>query len=176
MYNPFRKAYSSEELSQFRLLNKAALLSKLSNDELSYFLPFLFPREYKQHEVVFFRGDPSQALYLIRSGVVALSLDVGTKTEPLSQRRAFQTLGENALLADSQRVYNAIVSSERAEIVVIPQANILEIFDQKPIIKAKMLEALAIHFNLFLTDLFYAYRSHEGFFELAQAYTVRNNV
>jgi CRP/FNR family transcriptional regulator, cyclic AMP receptor protein len=174
MYNPFRRTYSSQELAQFKFLTKTPLFSKLSNDELSYFLPFLYPREYKQDEVIFFRGDPSQALYIVRSGIIGLSIDVAERIEPLSQRKANQSLGENALIENSKRLHNAVVQSEKVELVVIPQANLLEVFRQKDSIKAKMYEALALHFNAFLNDMFYAYRTNEGFFELSQAFSRRN--
>lgn len=173
MFNPFRRTYSQDELTWFRFLSKCPLLAALSPDELSYFLPFLYPRDYKQDEVVFFRNDPSQALYIIRTGVVSVSIDVGERLEPLTQKRAFQALGENACLPDTKRVYNAIVASESAEIIVIPQANLLEIFDRNEGIRAKVNQALATQFNQFMADLFYAYRSQEGFFELSQAYTIR---
>jgi len=173
MYNPFRRTYSSQELAQFKFLAKTPLFSKLSNDELSYFLPFLFPREYKKDEVIYFRGDPSQALYIIKTGVVSTSIDIGERMEPLSQRRAHQSLGENSLIQHTKRIHNAIVQSEFAELVVIPQSNLLEVFERKDSIKAKMYEALALHLNVLLDDVFYAYRNNEGFFELSQAYTRR---
>jgi CRP-like cAMP-binding protein len=171
MYNPFRRTYSSQELAQFKFLTRTQLFSKLNNDELSYFLPFLYPREYKQDEVIFFRGDPSQALYIIKSGIVNISIDVGQRMEPLTQRKAHQSLGENTLVVNTKRLHNAVVYSEKAELVVIPQANLLEVFERKDAVKAKMYEALSIHFNTILSDLFYAYRTNEGFFELSQAYS-----
>ena len=30
------------------------------------FVPYLYPRKYKKDEVVFFRDDPSQALYIVK--------------------------------------------------------------------------------------------------------------
>jgi CRP/FNR family transcriptional regulator, cyclic AMP receptor protein len=173
MLNPFRRSYSTDELNLCRFLNKCSLFEDLNNDELVNFLPYMFLREYKQNEVVFFREDPSQALYVVKSGTVGLTIDVDKKLEYLTTLRTFSSLGDNSLIANTKRIYNAIVTSELCELYVIPQANILEVFERNAEIKAKMYHSLSLGYNRFIYDMFRAYKSSFGFFDLGQIYSNR---
>ena len=170
MFNPFKKAYGKKEKEKFEFLLKIKLFEKLVYDELDAFLPFLYQRTYKKEEAVFFRNDPSQALYILKSGKVSLNLNREDQFETLATISDGEAFGDNSLLKDTKRIYNAIVVSETAEILVVPQGNIFNIFDAKPKIKAKMLESLAEQYNRYTLNLFKAYKSSFGFFELYQAY------
>lgn len=170
MINPFKKTYSEEELQLFRFLSRIKLFERLTYDELALFVPFMFKRTYVQDEVVFFRNDPSQALYLIKSGSVSLNIDLQDKFEMLSIINKGQAFGDNALLENTQRVYTTIVVTEKAEIYVIPQVNLLDIFQNHSNIKAEVLNSLAEIYNAYTSNLFNAYRSSFGFFNLGEAY------
>ncbi|WP_317191747.1 Crp/Fnr family transcriptional regulator [Fulvivirga marina] len=137
---------------------------------MSLFLPFMYERKYEQNEVVFFRGDPSHALYLLKKGEVSLNIDVNEDFESLTRVRAGVALGESCLLKDANRQLNAFVSSETAEFYVIPQDNIFDIFESNLKIKVKMLESLAEIYNEYNSNLFKAYKSSRGFFHLSQVY------
>ncbi|MCS6821899.1 MAG: cyclic nucleotide-binding domain-containing protein [Microscillaceae bacterium] len=166
----FQQKYTESELTIFEFLSKNELFQNLSYQELSLFTSYIYTRQYQKHEVVFFRNDPSRALYLIKKGIVALSLDMQTNFEVFTHLTEYKALGISALLANTRRTYNAIVESEECELIVIPQVNIFDIFKQNPIIKAKMLEALSqiYHFN---TSLFLKkYRLTQGFFEITDLY------
>ncbi|MES2388327.1 MAG: cyclic nucleotide-binding domain-containing protein [Bacteroidota bacterium] len=172
MLNPFRRSYTAEELNLCRFLTKCKLFEDLSNDELIHFLPYMYLREYKPDEVVFFRDDPSQALYVVKSGTIGLSIDVGQKLEYLTTVRTFSSLGDNSLIPNTKRIYNAIVNgSDSCELYVIPQANILDIFERHAEIKAKMNAALSSGYNRFIYDMFKAYKSSLGFFDVRQIYS-----
>lgn len=170
MQNPFKKSYSKKEIQLFRFLHRIPLFEKLNFDEMANFLPFMHLREYKQDEAVFFRGDPSHALYIVKNGAVSLHIDLKDEFEQLLTIRDDEAFGDNALLHDTIRIYHAIVKSEKANLYVIPQVNILEIFDRHPKIKAKMLESLALQYNGYTENLFKAYKSSFGFFDLSQVY------
>jgi CRP-like cAMP-binding protein len=168
MLNPFRRTYTLEELNMFRFLSNCRLFEELTNSELRLFLPHLYLRNYAQNEVVFFRSDPSQALYIIKSGVVELNIDVHDKTERLSTIQATEAFGNTALLPNSKRLYNAVVVSDTSEIYVLPQINILEIFEKEPKIKAKVLESMCVWYSKYLHNLYKFYRRNYGFFEMNQ--------
>ncbi|MEQ8360003.1 MAG: cyclic nucleotide-binding domain-containing protein [Cytophagales bacterium] len=170
MKNPFGKSYGLEELNFFRFLSKINLFKYLNNDDLAHLVPYLHQRKYKKDEVVFFRGDPSQALYIVKSGKVSLNIDIGEKFETLTNRTAGSCFGDNSLLAKSERIYNAIVESEHCELYVIPQINILDLFEKKIEIKAKMLQALAESYYELNQNLYKSYKSSFGFFELSNAF------
>lgn len=170
MINPFKKTYTDQENALFTFLSQVKLFERLTYDELALFTPYMFLRTYTQNEVVFFRNDPSQALYVIRSGSVTLNIDLGEKLEVLSELGKGSAFGDNSLLENTRRIYSSIVVSERSEIYVIPQINILDIFENHPNIKAEMLNSLAELYNGYTVNLFNAYRSTFGFFDLGQAY------
>ena len=170
MINPFKKTYSDKELSLFRFLSKIKLFERLTYDELALFTPFMFQRTYVQDEVVFFRNDPSQALYLIKSGSVSLNIDLQDKFEMLSILNKGQAFGDNALLENTRRVYTTVVITERAEIYVIPQVNLHSIFENHANIKAEVMSSLAETYNAYTSNLFKAYRSSFGFFNLGEVY------
>ncbi|GAB4132920.1 MAG: hypothetical protein OHK0045_23940 [Raineya sp.] len=169
-YNPFRKVYSEPEQEIFNFLKTVRLFEKLSEKEMEEFLPFMHLREYKQNEVIFFRNDPSQAIYVIKKGTVELNLDLEEDFEPLAFAKTGITIGINALIPYSERVYNAIARSKEAQLYVFPQVNILEIFKYKPKIHAKMMTSLAEIYDENTKNLFNAYRKNVGLFSIGEAY------
>ncbi|WP_299454433.1 cyclic nucleotide-binding domain-containing protein [uncultured Microscilla sp.] len=170
MIKPFSKSYTKEQLELFEFLLKNKLFSELTLKELSEFLPHLYLRTYQQNEVIFFRNDPSQALYLIKTGMVALKIDVNDSFETFAHIHPTASVGNNALLNKTKRVYNAIVESESAQLYVIPQVNILSIFDSNVKIRAKLYASLAEIYNSNTTNLMKAYQATSGFFDLEQMY------
>ncbi len=170
MINPFKKSYTSKELNTFRFLSKIKLFEHLNYKEMSYFLPYLYLREYKMDEVVFFRNDPGNALYLVKSGKVSINIDIDDGFELLSIIKSGEAFGENALLEESNRVYTAIIHSERVELYVLPKVNINEIFEGHTVIKTKMQESLTEIYNGLMVNLFKGYKSSMGLFNLSQIY------
>ncbi|MCU0445308.1 MAG: cyclic nucleotide-binding domain-containing protein [Microscillaceae bacterium] len=168
--NLFARTYSKSELDLFDFLSKNKLFGKLTHKEMSLFLPYMHLRMYKQDEVVFFRGDPSQALYLIKEGRISLELDMGEKFETVVQLQQFASFGNNSLLPKTRRIFNAFVISPFCQLYVVPQVNIQHIFESKPIIKAKIMESLAEVYNDNLGNLCKTYRSVHGFFELGEMF------
>lgn len=170
MINPFKKSYTSKELNTFRFLSRIKLFERLNYKEMSYFLPYFYLREYKMNEVVFFRNDPGNALYLVKSGKVSINIDIEDEFEMLNVIKSGSAFGESALLVDSNRIYTSIIHSERAELYVLPKVNIHEIFNGHPVIKTKMVESLTELYNDFMVSLFKGYKSSLGLFNLSQVY------
>ena len=154
----------------FRTLNRVKMFDRLNYDDLALFLPFLHLREYKSEEVVFFRNDPSNALYIVKSGKISINIDIQDEMQVLQVLKSGGFFGQNALLENTIRVYTAIVVSEVAELYVLPKVNVIEIFDRHPRIKAKVMTALAELYNDFNTKVFKSYRESLGFFTLDQAF------
>lgn len=166
MKNPFQQSFSPEELEVYNFLSEVRLFQRLSNEEKSFFLPYLYLRKYKQDEVVFFRGDPAHALYVIKKGTIDLVLDVDQDFEKISTVTVQHSFGNNALIKESKRLYSAIVQSSEAELYVVPHVNVNDIFSTKSKIKAKMFEALARMYEHHVENLYESYRSSKGFFTL----------
>jgi len=170
MINPFKKNYTAEEKSIFIFLSGIQLFEKLNNEEMSEFIPYMHERIFQQNEVVFLRDDPSHALYLLRSGEVAMSIEINDNLQELTRLKAVHCFGESCLLEDTKRQLNAIVTSEEALFYVIPQMNILEIFRHNIKLQVKMMEALSRKYHQYNVKLFKSYKSSMGFFELGQMY------
>ena len=137
---------------------------------MSYFLPYLHERHYQKNEVVFFREDPSHALYLLKRGEVLLNIDVNNSFETLTTVKGGSAIGESCLIDDTKRQLNAIVISETAQFYVLPQDNIFSIFENHAKVRTKMYQELSIIMNEYNTNLIKAYRSSFGFFHLSQIY------
>ena len=169
--NFFKKTYSPQERAIFRFLRKNALFQELVDKELAEFLPFMHLRTYQKNEIVFFRGDPSQALYIVKSGTVSLSIDIEDQFEELTRVFTAEVFGDNSLLDGKQRIYHALCISEKSELYVIPRLNIMEIFQDNQKIKVKMMSAMANYYNEYTSSLFSAYRETFGFFDLTKVFS-----
>ena len=170
MINPFAKKYTEEERLAFDVLSEIPIFNNLTHKEMSVLVPYMHERNYVKDEIVFLRNDPSHALYIILKGTVLLSIEINGSIEELATIKAGDAIGKSCLLEDARRQTNAIVTSDSARFYVIPQANFFDVFEHKPKIKAKMIEALANEYNGFNSRLFKAYREHYGFFELKNLY------
>lgn len=171
MINPFKKKYTDKELVLFRFLRKVKVFERLDNKELAVIIPFLYLRNYKQEEVVFFRNDPSNAFYIVKNGRVSLNIDIQDRFEVLTEVGPNQAFGDNSLLEKAKRIYTAIVMSEQAEIYVIPHVNLMEIFQDHPEIRGKIMTSLSELYNQYTKNIFRAYQSSFGFFNLSNAYS-----
>lgn len=170
MLNPLKKTYSVGDKQLFRFLQKNSLFETLEDNELVEFIPFLHLRAYKRDEAIFFRKDPSQAIYIIKSGEVSLNLDIEDKFEELTRVGVAQSFGDNALLEGTRRIYNAICTSEESEIYVLATTNVMEIFENNMNIKAKIMTAMAENYEKQNVNLFRAYQESFGFFDLGRAF------
>ncbi len=171
MFNPFKRTYSEEEKRMFRFLSRNPFFRKLKEEELGEFLPYMYLRRYEKGEAIFFRNDPSQGFYIVYKGIVALNIDIEDKFEELTHLRSTDSFGDNALLENAFRIYNAICFSDSCELYVIPSTNIFEIFAENPRIKEKMMTAMAEYYNRYTANLFKAYQKSFGFFDLGRAFS-----
>jgi len=167
----FGKSYSAKEQQLIQFIQKDKLFENLTEREIHYFLPYLHERSYVRDEVIFFAGDPSQALYFVKSGMVTLNIDIKDNFERLVTVRAGTAFGDNSLLAGTKRIYTSIASTETTVVYMIPQINLLEIMDSHPKIKAKIMTAFCEEYNRYTTQLFKAYRKSLGFFDLHEVYS-----
>ena len=170
MLNPFKRTYNESELKIFNFLSQVLFFERLRNSELERFLPAIHYRKYLKDEVVFFSNDPSQAIYIVRSGTINLAIDIKENFETVLIIGEGECFGENALLENTKRVYTAIVSSEEADLMVIPNYAIQEVFDTNAVIQAKMLTSLSEYYNNNNHRLFKSYQSSFGFFTLGQMF------
>jgi len=170
MRNPFKRTYTESELALFEFLSQVQFFELLRPTEMVRFIPGIHNRKYFRDEVIFFRNDPSQAMYILRKGLVSLNIDIKDNFETIQEVKKGGAFGENSILQDTRRIYTAIVQSEEADLMVIPNYIIKEVFESYPKIQAKMMTSLAEFYNTNNKRLFNSYRSSFGFFNLAQMF------
>ncbi|MEP0712957.1 cyclic nucleotide-binding domain-containing protein [Algoriphagus sp.] len=170
MRNPFSKTYTEPEEQMFNFLGQIKFFESLKDKEMVRFIPAMHHRKYVKDEVVFFSKDPSQALYLVKSGEISLTIDIKDNFETILGVKRGEAFGENSLLENAKRTYTALIVSDEAELIVIPHFAIQEVFDSNPKIKAKMMTSLAEYYNQNNQRLFRSYRESFGFFSLRQMF------
>lgn len=170
MIKPFKKTWKKDEILFFDFLRENILFHNLTNKELSKFIPTLHLRRYKRNEVVFFRSDPSQAIYIMKSGTVRLFIDTFGKEEDLVNVSSGYVFGQNAIIPRAKRLYTAQTISEKAELYVLPKVSLFEVFNKNVEIKAKVYETLSCYYSDYISNTFKAYRQNFGFFQLSQIY------
>lgn len=171
MFNPFKKAYESDEQQMLSFLGKFILFSSLTNDQRALFLPHLHKRTYNKDEVVFLQNDPAHALYFLARGEVTLTLDTTNGAEEtITHLDGGSIFGETCILKDKKRLVNAICVSETATMYVLPQVSIHDIFKSNIKIKVTMLEAVANLYHDVNGEILKTYQSSNGFFYMQQVY------
>lgn len=88
---------------------------------------------------VFKEGDPGDALYFLRSGVVKVSKHRGTREVILAYLSAGQYFGEMALLTDQPRMAT-VTAVDRIEIIQVLKQDLVTLLEGAPELKHRMEE------------------------------------
>ena len=168
--NIFKKAFSIDEHQKIDTLKSFWLFDTFLNEELYLYLPYLYLRTFNKDEVIFFQNDPAQSIYLIKSGEVKIYLDVHENEEDLMHIKTNDTFGENAVFENSRRNYSAVVISDKADIIMIPQVCLHGIFETSPTLKGKLFYNVAHNYYDFTRKLVQTYIHDQGFFEIKSVF------
>ena len=130
-----------------RVLRGVPIFEDLSRRELQRLRAILHTRSYKRGEFVFEYGQPGAAMFVIRSGEVAITLpdddDDPTNDLVLATLTDGQFLGELALLDDSPR--SASARCEKAtEALAFFRSDLNKLLETDPAIGSKIYKALAV--------------------------------
>ena len=166
----FKKAFSHIEHQQIDTLKSFSLFKSFSDAELYLFLPYLYHRTFRKDEVIFFQDDPAQSIYLIEDGEVKIFIELAEVDEDLMHLKAKETFGENAAFENSRRMYSAVVISDQANIIMIPQVCLQGVFDKSPVLKGKLFYNLAHNYYDFTRKLVKTYTLDQGFFEIKSVF------
>ena len=100
-------------------LARVGLFADLSADELAGLAAGMRPRPYAKDEVVYLRGDPGTAFYIIASGRVKIALSSPDGKELILRRLGPGDFhGELALLDDEPRSADAVVTEAGVQLVL----------------------------------------------------------
>ncbi len=101
------------------------------------------PRRFRRGEVVFHLGDPGDALFVVSSGAIKITLpSEGGEEAILATLRPGDFFGELALLDGAPRSATA-VALEPTETLVLPRERFRELVATQPAIRDALLAALA---------------------------------
>jgi CRP/FNR family cyclic AMP-dependent transcriptional regulator len=124
-------------------ISRIPFFAGLDADALGRVAATLRTRRFRRGEVVFHAGDPGDALFLIMSGEIKISLPSETGDEAiLASLRPGDVFGELALLDGAPRSATA-TALVATEIVVLPRAAFRELIATEPAVRDALLASLA---------------------------------
>lgn len=88
-------------------------------------------KRFKKGEIVFKEGDPSQCIYIIQSGRLALNVDRGGKKFEVTQLGPSQVIGEQALFSSAKQAFTAEALQE-TRLMEVPVELLKAQFEKTP--------------------------------------------
>ena len=142
----------SPELSPRLLrLKESALFASLTPLELKIVDGLMHERRYLADEIIFDEGEEGQALYLVMSGRVIISRELGASREVVAELSPGAFFGDLALLDNSPR--NAQTRAlDNCELAVFFRADFMGLMETDAVIGYKIALALARHIGGRLRD------------------------
>jgi len=138
--NIFRAANHEAALAKF--LEKIPMFSELSERERHYLADFIHVRHYEAGETIFSEGDVGSGLYVIRSGLVRMSVEpVDGGSVELARLEAGDFFGETALCEATTRLATA-VAAEACELLGLFRSDLLQLIQNRPALSNKILYGL----------------------------------
>jgi CRP/FNR family transcriptional regulator, cyclic AMP receptor protein len=134
-----RRGVPSSTRAEPDLLAQVGLFSDLSTAELVGLAALMRPRPYAKDEVIYLRGDPGTAFYVIASGKVKIALTSPDGKELILRRLAAGGFhGELALLDDEPRSADAI-ATEASVLLVLQRDAFRQFLAEHPGVATKLL-------------------------------------
>jgi CRP/FNR family transcriptional regulator, cyclic AMP receptor protein len=143
MRGGLRRAPAQSVRADPELLAQVGLFADLSSAELIGLAALMRPRAYARDEVIYLRGDPGTAFYVIASGRVKIAL-TSPEGKELILRRLTQGEfhGELALLDDEPRSADA-VATEPSVLLVLQRDAFRQFLSDHPTVATKLLATVS---------------------------------
>ncbi len=103
----------------------------LSASELEYLVHNAAVKKFSAGDVLWYQGDSTDGLYLIKSGSVTISRNIGGKEIVLSYVSAGNYFGEMALISGSPRP-RTVRAAVNTEVIVLGADRVMEIMERNP--------------------------------------------
>src|SRR6195256_494019 len=134
-----RRAMASSTRAEPELLAQVGLFADLTTAELVGLASLMRPRPYAKDEVIYLRGDPGTAFYVIASGKVKIALTSPDGKELILRRLGTGGFhGELALLDDEPRSADAI-ATEQSVLLVLQRDAFRHFLSDHPEVATKLL-------------------------------------
>src|SRR5215469_15606975 len=125
------------------MLAQVGLFADLSSAELIGLAALMRPRAYARDEVIYLRGDPGTAFYVIASGRVKITLTSPDGKEIILRRLSpGEFHGELALLDDEPRSADAI-ATENSVLLVLQRDAFRQFLAEHPAVATKLLATVS---------------------------------
>jgi CRP/FNR family cyclic AMP-dependent transcriptional regulator len=148
MFGLFKSPVLSPRLLR---LKESALFATLTPLELNIVDRLMHERRFLADEIVFDEGEEGQALYLVMSGRVIITRQLGASREVVAELSPGAFFGDLALLDNSPR--NAQTRAlENCELAVFFRADFMGLMETDAVIGYKIALALARHIGSRLRD------------------------
>jgi CRP-like cAMP-binding protein len=116
---------------------------KLTPERLHHLGDRLTPLEFEADVEIFKQGDPGDACYLIRRGVVEITRAAPSGERTVARLDTGDIVGESALLTSTPRD-GTLRTVERSELLALRRADLIEVLDQDRRIADHMVELLRL--------------------------------
>ncbi|MBN2079232.1 MAG: cyclic nucleotide-binding domain-containing protein [Spirochaetes bacterium] len=134
---------SRSSIDNIEALKRCPIFQHLTNRELKKTSRLIYERSYQAGEYLFEKGQPGTAMFIIKSGMVKVTVP-GTETEAdLATIMPEDFLGELALLDDTPRSASAR-AEEKTETLAFFREDLNELADTRPEIAVKIMKGLAV--------------------------------
>ena len=163
---PLRRLRGNDKAT-YTLITQTPLFAGMSMHSLSLLIPHIQTRRYKQSEVVFFRGDPARALYVVQSGVVQGYLDrFMEKDERLFEAERGTLLDCHAIWPHTYRLVNTVVTSSEATLLVLPQKPLINFMRAHFSHRVLLMQRCAQGYYKEIEDIYRRYCESADFFQM----------
>ncbi len=130
-------------------LENSKLFSQLSPEDLTKLRRMAREQAFAAGQEIFKEGDPGDGVYLVKDGVVEISVLGGqTGRYIFSQAGAGDLLGEMAVIEDQPRSANAVARKETV-LYFMPRVEILELVEQCPALALALLKEISHRLRAF---------------------------
>lgn len=124
-------------------LRKAAVFENAADHTLQGLAPRCTLRKLSEGELLFYQDDPGEAVFIVRSGAIAIFLGSADGRElVINEMHPGDCFGEIALFTNASRSTSAM-AREESELVVIPSKAFLEIVEGGPDLMRRILKMTA---------------------------------
>ncbi len=169
MITLFKQKLSPEHKALCALIGRSSLFKDLKVYQLALLIPHLYVRRFEKGEIIFYRGDPSMALYFIKSGKLEAYLDDALEREVLARLKEGDSVGHNMVLKKADRLFNVMVTSPEAELLALPQDPLFELMRNHLSIRASLMLRFSLMSNDRLENLLGHYCQSRGVFHIGDA-------
>jgi CRP-like cAMP-binding protein len=143
--NGARRSSASAIRAEPEQLARVGLFADLSSSELSGLAALMRPRSYARDEVIYLRGDPGTAFYVLATGRVKIALTSPDGKELILRRLGPGDFhGELALLDDEPRSADAI-ATEPSVLLVLQRDQFRQFLAEHPAVATKLLATVSAY-------------------------------